>query len=217
VMLHSVDPNVLFGDDDAPLEEGETRESPLQYVADLADPFDCSTHENQLILAKQLIEHGADVNAISIPRGATPLHHACYAGNVINLDFVELLPAEGADPNAQAHLGKTPLMCTTKLAPGAAKLLLNWHTTDVNITDRVSGASFLTWVRRTAKCLSDRITFPDNPEQVQHQFLLKKWVEIEEMLVERVPMILGLRKTPPYDHAVSSTKLCSWQVNSYLL
>jgi hypothetical protein len=44
----------------------------------LADPFDYSTHENQLILAKQLlIEHGANVNAIECPHGETPLHKAC--------------------------------------------------------------------------------------------------------------------------------------------
>jgi hypothetical protein len=84
VMLQFVDRNVLFGYDDAPLEEGETRESPLQYVTDLANPFDYSTHEKQLILAKQLIDHGTNVNAISIPKVATPLHHACYAGNVTN-------------------------------------------------------------------------------------------------------------------------------------
>jgi hypothetical protein len=35
-------------------------------MADLADPSNFSTHENQLILAKQLIEHGANGNAVSI-------------------------------------------------------------------------------------------------------------------------------------------------------
>ena len=47
-------------------------------------------------------------------------------GNVTNLDFVELLLETGADPNAQDHLGLTPLMCTIEVAPGAAKFLLNW-------------------------------------------------------------------------------------------
>ncbi len=44
-----------------------------------------------------------------------------------NLDFVELLLKEGADPNAQDHTQKTPLMSTATLAPGAAKFLLAYH------------------------------------------------------------------------------------------
>jgi hypothetical protein len=180
VLLQFVDPNVLFY---APLQEGDTRATLLHDLAELADPFDYSIHENQLILAKQLIEHGANVNAVSSV-GATPLHSACCSAYVTNLDFVELLLEAGANPNAQDYWKKTPLMCTTKIAPGAAKFLLNWSTTDVNITDQ-SGESFLTWVRRTVKSFSYRITFPDDPEQVQHEFLLEQWIAIEEMLVER--------------------------------
>jgi hypothetical protein len=63
---------------------------------------------------------------------------------VTNLDFVENLLEAGADPNAQDHLGQ---MWTMTDAPGAAKFLLNWPTTDVNITTR-SRASFLVNVRK---------------------------------------------------------------------
>jgi hypothetical protein len=35
----------------------------LYDLADLVNPSDYSTHVNQLILAKQLIEHGANANA----------------------------------------------------------------------------------------------------------------------------------------------------------
>jgi hypothetical protein len=93
-------------------------------------------------------------------------------------------PEKGADPNAQHHLGFTPLMYTTPFAPGAAKFLLNWPTTDVNITTR-SGASFLAGVRETLKCFSDEVARPDNPDKVQHEVLLQQWRDIEEMLVER--------------------------------
>jgi ankyrin repeat protein len=173
-MLHFVSPLVMSGDE-------EMRVTPLHYLADLADPVDYSTHEKQLILAKQLVEHGANVKAESIPGGETPLHKACYSGNVINLDFVELLLEEGANPNAQEHLGITPLHWS---APGAAKFLLNWPTTDANITTR-SGASFLAKVRETVEKLSDRAARPDNPGRVQVQFLLQQWREIKGMLVER--------------------------------
>jgi ankyrin repeat protein len=99
VLLQFVNPSVLTGDDDAPLREGVTRVTLLYQLANLADPSDYSTHENQLILAKQLIKHGANVNAVSIPQGQTPLHYACSGGTVTNLDFVELLLKERADPN----------------------------------------------------------------------------------------------------------------------
>jgi hypothetical protein len=123
IELHNIDEQLglLYGDE-------ETKETPLHHVCNLADPFDYSTHENQLILAKQLIERGANVNAVSIPKNETPLHYACYSFNVTNLDFVELLLEVGADPNARDYLGWTPLMSTTEPAPGVAKFLLNWRT-----------------------------------------------------------------------------------------
>jgi hypothetical protein len=104
VMLQFVDPSVLFGDD-------EISFTPLHHLANLPDPFDYSTHVNQLILAKQLIEHGANVNTVSTPLDMTPLHRACSSAVVTNLDFIELLLEAGADPNAQYPKGMTPLMC----------------------------------------------------------------------------------------------------------
>jgi hypothetical protein len=178
VLLQFLDPNVLSGDEDAPLAQTEMRTTALHFLADLADPFDYSTHENQLILAKQLVEHGADANTVSRPKRETPLHKACSAVNVTNLYFVEYLLEVGADPNAQDHLGLTPLMFSGSLAPSAAKFLLNWPTTHVNITNR-SGQSFLDIVR------SIITTFSDYTEKVQDQFLLQQWRGVEEMLVER--------------------------------
>jgi hypothetical protein len=160
-------------------------------VAKLADTSDYSTHENQLILAKQLIEHGANVNAVSIPQGRTPLHDACSGRNVTNLDFVELLLVEGADLNSQDHTGLTPLMCTTKFAPGATTFLLNWPTTDVNITTR-SGTSFQASVMVVIASYSDSVARPDNPDRVQHQFMLRQWREIQEMLVLRFAHDTGI-------------------------
>jgi hypothetical protein len=76
-------------------------------------------------------------------------------------------------------------MYTTPFAPGAAKFLLNWPTTDVNITTR-SGESFLVYVRQAVEYYPpDKIAHPDNPEQLQHQLLLQQWTDIEEMLAER--------------------------------
>jgi hypothetical protein len=185
VLLQLVDPNVLSGEDDEPLEEDQVRETPVYHLVGLADPSDYSTHVNQLILAKQLIEHGANVNAVTIPYGMTPLHRACSTGTVTNLDIVELLLVEGVDPNAQDSLGFTPLMFTAEMSPGAAKFLLNWPTTDFTITIPSSGASFPDVVESILKSFSDRVAIPGNPDQVKDQFLLQQWREIKEMLVER--------------------------------
>jgi ankyrin repeat protein len=181
VMLQFVDPSVL-----SPASE-ESRSTALHDLAQQSDTSDYSVHENLLILAKQLIAHGANVNAVSTSRGDTPLHRACHSANVTNLDFIELLLEEGADPNAQDHLGRTPLGNCIRFAPGAAKFLLNWPTTDVNLTARSGGKSFLARVREAEFYITNEIARPDNPEKVQHQFLLRQWRGIEDMLVERGP------------------------------
>jgi hypothetical protein len=183
VLLQIVTLNVLTGYEDAHLEEGVERLTPLHHLADLADPSDHSTHVNQVILAKQLIEHGANVNAVS-SKGSTPLHLACAGFHVTNLDFVELLLEKGADPNFKDHRGLTPLMYTPTDAPSAAKFLLNWPATDANIIAR-SGASFMARVRQTVEYFSDQIALPANPKQIQHRFLLQQWHDIEVMLMER--------------------------------
>jgi hypothetical protein len=68
-------------------------------------------------------------------------------------------------------------MCSHILAPGAAVFLLNWPTTDVNITIQ-SGVSFLARVRGAVKQLGFS-------NRVQDQLLLQQWRTLERMLVER--------------------------------
>jgi ankyrin repeat protein len=181
VLLRFADPNMLTGD-----EHDEIRTTLFDQLAILADPtsIDYSTQENQLTLGRQLIEHGANVNVPAVPYGDTPLHTACHSDVTTNLHFIQLLLENGADPNAQEYKGLTPLMCTTMFAPGAAKFLLEWPTTDVNIIDR-SGISFRDVVRGAIEHLSNQVALPDNPDRVKHQFVLQQWREIKEMLVER--------------------------------
>jgi ankyrin repeat protein len=161
VLLQIVDPNMLFG-----RNEGG-RVTPLHLLAELADPFDYSTHDKQLILVKQLIKYGADVNAVSNPDGLTPLYYACFKGYVTNLDFVELLLEEGADPNFQVGIGLTPLMFTRKFAPGAAEFFaeLAYHRRQYHHSIE---ETFLARVRMDVKHFSDESARPGSTDRVQH-------------------------------------------------
>jgi hypothetical protein len=120
---------------------------------------------------------------------------------VTNLDFIELLLEEGADPNAQDHDGLTPLLETTSYSPGAGKFLLTWPSTDADIPTR-SGASSLAGVREIIASPSNEIAYPDNPGRMQREFLLRQWREIEEMLVERGAAETGITV---FDVQASST------------
>jgi hypothetical protein len=122
------------------------------------------------------------------------MHRACFWGNVTNLDFVEYLLEVGADPNARDHTGLTPLMYTSPEAPSVAKFLLNWPTTDANITSR-SGESFLAKVRLTITTFSVKVAQSDSPEEVQDRFLIQQWTAIEEVLVERGAIATGVSPT----------------------
>jgi hypothetical protein len=187
VLLQSVDPNVLPGQ-----EAGQTKQgTPLHMMAWLVDLSNLSTQVTQLILGRQLIKHGANVNAVSQPGDMTPLHFACCEKRTTHLDFIQLLLKKGADSNAQDELGLTPLMSTLPLAPGAAKFLLEWPTTNINIMDR-SVVSFPTMVRRCVEELSHRVARPVNPCRAENQFLLQQWSEIEKMLVERETVDTGI-------------------------
>jgi hypothetical protein len=107
----------------------------------------------------------------------------------------------------------TPLIRTAPGAPGAAKFLVNWPTTDVNIApaaqplsqDRpllgsrvitederrsraLAGVPFLSQVRMLILCTLEEIACSGNPNQtLSCQLKLRQWRAIEKMLVERDP------------------------------
>lgn len=139
-------------------------------------------------MARQLVEYGVDVNAVVMPNGTTPLHRACDSTGVIYLEFIEFLLQSGANPNAVDHSGRTPLVWTIYTAPGAAKVLIEWPATDINIVCP-SGFSMLAFnVRVAIECFSGMTDnpSPESPRRaVEDQFLLQQWLEVEEMLVEK--------------------------------
>jgi hypothetical protein len=178
VLLECMDPTALPLNDLISWLAGVT--NPDAYPE--ADPHHFSAH--QLVLAEQLFEYGVDLND-EIATRATSLNIACNSDMVVNLEFIYLLLQHGADPNA-AHQGRTPLTRTIKWAPSAAKVLIEWPTTNVNIVNQ-SGVSMLALVRELIlKIVATVDTNHENPRiRAQDVFLLEQWREVENMLVEK--------------------------------
>ena len=76
-------------------------------------------------------------------------------------------------------------MWTIEWAPSAARVLIEWPATDVNIVDR-GGVSMLTLVRQVLENISDAADRPGNAcRKAEDLFRLEQWLEVEEMLVEK--------------------------------
>jgi hypothetical protein len=188
IVLQSVDASVMScpgpNMDDAAYGRGGT---PLHYLPQLSDPSKERTLENQCILAKQLIDAGANVNARAQHNLAksTPLHNACFSGNCTNLDYIQLLLDHGANPNAKNSVGATPLHFTVPSAPGAAKFLLTYSDkTDPDILTN-DGRSVLNMVRSDIAYGKAEARLPHNTRSEIELFLVKQWEEVEKLLVER--------------------------------
>lgn len=111
----------------------------LEYCTDLhyRNPHgDTALHRTHVSNAQQLIDHGAQIEAIN-RNEATPLHRACASGE---LAFVELLLNNGADITAVTRHGYTPLhlVCTedsTGSRLGIVRALLERDITLINAVD----------------------------------------------------------------------------------
>jgi hypothetical protein len=169
--------------------------TPLHRLANMSDPSKEDTLENQCILAKQLIEAGANVNACAQRNlgKSTPLHYACYTCHCTNLDFIQLLLDHGANPTTKDSGGQTPLHCTVPGAPGAAKFLLTYSDkTDPHVLPN-NGRSFLAMVRSSIAEGKAEARLPDNPEKEILFFQVKQWEEVETLLIERGALDSGWR------------------------
>jgi ankyrin repeat protein len=179
-LRHGVDPDIYVSQD------GSQRETILHMLARCAHAEDVVTHRHQLILARQLIEHGANVNAVSAFYDYTPLHFACLPTTITNLGFIKFLLEHGANQNMLSTSGKTPLLLTAKVAPAAAKFLIEWPGTDVNHVAHSTGISSLALVRVCT-------TYFTMAVEPKNRFILKQWREIEAMLVEMGANDTGVR------------------------
>jgi hypothetical protein len=127
VCLHAADcdPNYLSRPPPTRGPRDDTGSTALHWLAEMADPEIYTTHEIQIILGQQLLEAGAEVNAVagSGLGHVTPLHRACASDTVTNLSFIRLLLEHGANPNARTvPQGETPLMHSMECSMSAAKI-----------------------------------------------------------------------------------------------
>jgi ankyrin repeat protein len=184
----------------------------LHYLACMSHTDDIVTHEHQVILARQLIENGADVKAVS-DLDYTPLHYACMSGTVTNLEFIQLLLENGADPNALTTSGKTPLLLTSHLAPAAAKFLIEWPGMNINHVAHSTGVSSLALVCMGIEFFSNTLenaaahvslsigasvtatlVRPNFHRHAEYRFLLQQWREIKDTLEDMGAIDSGVRR-----------------------
>ena len=95
-------------------------------------PLSNACYNDNIEVAKFLIEHGADVNSKDRD-WYTPLYWACYKENI---ELVKLLLEQGADVDSKNKKGETPLYWACKKGNTEIVKLLLEHGADVNIKDK---------------------------------------------------------------------------------
>ena len=123
----------------------------LHWLPELANPNSSASHSNVLVLARQLLDAGADVNARAGPGldRVTPLIRACGSGVATNLDLIDLYLARGADPNLADVCGQTAAMHSMPFASAAARRLVLHPSIDLSLrvhSDINSGQSLMDMV-----------------------------------------------------------------------
>mmetsp|Transcript_13319 Transcript_13319/g.27293 ORF Transcript_13319/g.27293 Transcript_13319/m.27293 type:complete len:493 (+) Transcript_13319:196-1674(+) len=173
----------------------------LHFLSELTVP-DVDRLDCQVLIARQLFEHGADVNALTNAGcgNISPLHKACMSPTCTNLDLIKLYLDHGANPNLQSYGGKTPLHFTLGMAPSAARLLLTYPyeeslapTIDVNVPAE-GGSRFLSGVVDTIKDMSkdlSRITMglPSRKDArwthpAHYEYYLRQMEEVKALAID---------------------------------
>jgi len=159
-------------------------ESTLHKLAEGGNPLKERSLKNQVIIGRQLILAGCNVNARCGKnlKKMTVLHKACHSSTHTNLAFIKLLLDNGADPNARNSFGETPIMYTLDYSTGAAKFLLEYsNKTDPNIFTN-AGRSLLACLRKSIK---ERKARKNRSDKQRDRYLVQQLIDLEAMLVER--------------------------------
>lgn len=114
---------------DADIEQKGLYEVPDDHSVHTATPLWCAAVTGKLAVIKCLVEHGADVNAIS-DSGSTPVRSACF---MTHLDIVSFLVDNGADILRPNYNGGTCLINSVQSVQLC--LFLLQHGASVNTRD----------------------------------------------------------------------------------
>lgn len=109
-----VDPSVLSGPPPS-FESDHCGSTGLHWLPELVRPSGGDSPKNVVVIARQLLDAGADVDARA-EKGMgliTPLVRACSSAVPTNIALIELYLARGADPNAADDSGQTAGMHST--------------------------------------------------------------------------------------------------------
>lgn len=113
----------------ADIEQRGCYEVPDDRSVHSVTPLWCAAVSGKLPIIEYLVEHGADINAVS-DTGSTPVRSACF---MTHLEIVQYLVAHGADINRPNFNGGTCLINSVQSAQ-LCKFLLK-HRADVNARD----------------------------------------------------------------------------------
>ncbi|GJQ75780.1 hypothetical protein Trydic_g17851 [Trypoxylus dichotomus] len=113
----------------ADIEQRGCYEVPDDRSVHSVTPLWCAAVSGKLPVIEYLVEHGADINAVS-DTGSTPVRSACF---MTHLEIVQYLVAHGADINRPNFNGGTCLINSVQSAQ-LCKFLLK-HRADVNARD----------------------------------------------------------------------------------
>lgn len=149
IALESITPLYAMGDSDEKEAQCEHVQGEASAVTttsaaqeEASATSDTVTHANECLFeilkhpwqhidmntAIQMLDDGADVNALYEPAGYTPLHYAALKHHGYDTTLTELLLARKADVNAVDKQGATPLIfAARKGAPALVKILLAHH------------------------------------------------------------------------------------------
>jgi hypothetical protein len=85
-------------------------------------PLHAAAMHGHTAICKLLVEHGASVNAQTIPQGYSPLHSAAFAGH---LDTIRFLLSQNADTTLRNYRDETPSMTAKRTGQSEACVLIN--------------------------------------------------------------------------------------------
>nr|BAL61211.1 fem-1 homolog A-like protein [Locusta migratoria manilensis] len=207
---------------DADVEQKGLHEVPDDHSVHCVTPLRCAAVTGRLPVIKCLVEHGADINAIS-DSGSTPVRSACF---MTHLDIVSYLVEHGADILRPNYNGGTCLINSVQSVQLCLYLLQNGASVNTRDIQNKTALHYAIQEHRfeTTKLLLDHGADPHARSRYNDDALqtacLKGAVQIFDYLIYRVkydPEALAnahelMGSTFLDEHNDTSTALKHWRI-----